>query len=581
MPKTFKKRGQKLARKWSRFSRKASTEGKEHLKENFIDRISHVRNVRLLILEWTLLIAAITFLAITQAFWYSNSYASTTYSDGGTYTEGTLGKVNSLNPLFASTSSEKTLSKLLFATLSAPDYSGHTGLDLAASIRADDSGKVWTIKLRDGLKWSDGQPITNRDVLYTASIIQNPQVKTAYASSLTGVKVTESDGALVFTLPSAFANFPSSLDIPILPAHILQDTSPERLLEHTFSTSPVTSGAFTYNATQAIGTEGEKLVYLNANPAYYKGKPLLSGFTVHAYLKLDDIKTALKNGSITATAELSPADGDAVRSADINERQSAISSGVYAFFNTASPALTKELRQAIRQGLDLDQLRAHLDGEQALDYPLIDTQISLKYPALPAHDSAAAHETIARLSGSGDANAQNAQPLRIATVNTGRLPELARELATQLQQLGLNAEAQTYDPTQDFLLGILRPRTYDILIYEIELGPDPDLFPYYHSSQATETGLNLSNWRNLYADDLILGARGTMDPSTRASKYQAFLDYWVDDVPAIGLYQTNFAYFANRNVRSFSEDNRLVLPTDRFTDVYYWSTNRTSKNRTP
>ena len=155
MNKNLKKSGRKIVRKISLFSKRVHRDGQEHIKENLIDHISHIKNVRLYILEWILLVTVIILLSITQAYWYLNSFAVETYTNGGTYTEATLGKINSFNPLFASTSSEETLSRLLFATLSANDYSGHTGLGLAETIHANDAGDVWTVKLREGLKWSD------------------------------------------------------------------------------------------------------------------------------------------------------------------------------------------------------------------------------------------------------------------------------------------------------------------------------------------------------------------------------------------------------------------------------------------
>ena len=110
MVNSFKKRGQKLIRNFSRASIRVSEEGKEHIKENLVERISHIGNIRLLIFEWVLLVAALIMLSITQAFWFGNSYAGNVFTPGGTYTEATLGGVNSLNPLFATTNSEKTLS---------------------------------------------------------------------------------------------------------------------------------------------------------------------------------------------------------------------------------------------------------------------------------------------------------------------------------------------------------------------------------------------------------------------------------------------------------------------------------------
>ena len=94
---SFKKRGQKIIRRFSRASAKASEEGKEHIKENFIDRLSHVKNIKLLIFEWSLLILGLIALSVAQAFWFGNSYAEDTFVAGGAYTEGTIGKVNSMN----------------------------------------------------------------------------------------------------------------------------------------------------------------------------------------------------------------------------------------------------------------------------------------------------------------------------------------------------------------------------------------------------------------------------------------------------------------------------------------------------
>ena len=576
MKHSVKRSGQKLTKRFFRFSRKATEDGIEHVQENLVERLPNVRRVRLLVLEWLLLVGIVIFLAITQGIMYRNSYAVITYGNGGTYTEATLGKVNSLNPLFASTSSEKTLSKLLFACLSAPDYSGHTGLDLAESIKSDQSGKVWSIKLRDNLKWSDGSPITNEDILYTVDIIQDPKVNTSYSSNLANVKVMEdANGRIIFDLPRAYANFPSALNIPVLPAHILNDVSPELLLEHSFSTTPVTSGPFTYNAAQAIGTEGEKLIYLLANPNYYKGKPMLDSFAVHAYLDTDKIISALRNGSVTATAELSAADSDEVLTSNLHEKQTALSSGIFAFFNMDSPTLSnKVLRASIRLGVDWSQLRNLSNSDTPLQFPITNNQIDIDaYPEIPAYNQSAAQQALA-----GVTLPEEAQ-INIVTVTS--FSELADNLASQLTALGLSVSTNVYEPNQDFLINVIRPRAYDILIYEVELGPDPDLFAYYHSSQASATGLNLSNYRNVITDDLVLGARSSTDPKLRSTKYQNFLRYWVDDIPAVGIAQVDLSYYLNKNVRSFSESNRLVYATDRFTDVSYWAAEKTVKNRTP
>ena len=575
MDQTIKKSGQRIARRLSRFSKKAGRESSEHIKENVVDRFSHIKKIRLLILEWSLLVLVILMLSITQVFLYAESYAVTVFTSGGTYSEATLGRINSLNPLFASTNSEKTLSRLMFATLSSVDYSGHIGLGLADSIKTDDSGLVWTVNLRDNLTWSDGEPITVEDVVYTVGVIQSPSVITSYSANLSGVKLSVEDGKLIFTLPKAYANFSSALEFPILPAHVLSGVAPNLLLEHSFSTTPVTSGAFSYNATQAIGNTGEKIVYLTANKNYYKTAPLLDSFAVHAYNTREEIEQAINQGTVTATAELLPTDADEITATNIYEKQTALSSGVFAFFNNNSPILShKSLRKALQRGIDMRSLRAPLKEESPLDYPLLSSQVDItNFPSLPEYDPDSAKETISA--------AHVDVPIRLATIDYGYFPDLAENLRFQLENLGFKVEMNIWPANQDFLISVIRPRNYDILIYEIELGSDPDLFTYYHSSQTTENSLNLSNYSSTIASDAILAARSTMNQTIRNAKYETFLKTWVEDAPALGIYQVNLSYFVNKGVRSFSEDSHLVTATDRFSDVSFWATEKTSKNRTP
>lgn len=578
MKKSIKKRGQKFIRKFSRASIRASEDGKEHIKENLIERISHIANIRLLILEWSLLVLALIMLAVTQAFWFGDSYAEDVFTTGGTYTEATIGDVNSMNPLFAATSSEKALSRLMFATISTIDYSGHTGIGLAQSITPTEDGKVWKVRLREGLKWSDGEPITNADVIFTAELIKNPAVNTIYDSNLANVKVSENeDGEIVFELPAVYADFESALNIPVLPKHILGDADPKTLIEANFSVAPVTSGAFTFNAVQSGATNAEKVYYLSASDYYYKGKPLVSSFAIHTYADKLAVIEALNSGAVTATAELSSPETTLVTSGQFNRKNSSLNSGAFIFFNTTSEVgKNEELRKAIRQGIDIDKIRAAAPETLPLDYPLTSLQIRLNnYPEIPTRDFEAAQAKITEIAGDGVVK------LNVATVNSGYLPNVAEAVAEELRALGIEVVVSSYEENQEFISNIISKRNYDILVYEVELGADPDLLPYYHSSQASASGLNLSNYRNTLVDDLLLGARDTLDNELRIKKYESFLEYWVTGVPAIGLYQPNLTYVYNHNVRTYGNDVRLVTALDRFGDVENWAVVKTTKNRTP
>ena len=582
MKKSLKKRGQKFIQKFSRASLKASEEGREHIRENLIGRVSHIKSIRLLVFEWTLLISALIMMSVAQAFWFNDSYAVDAFVDGGNYIEATVGRVNSMNPLFATTSSEKVLSRLMFATLSKVDYSGHPNAGLAQSIMADEDGKVWTVKLREGLTWSDGEPITNEDVMFTVGLIQNPAVGSIYESNLEGVRVTEGEnGEIVFTLPVEYADFISALEFPIVPKHELEDAQPKTLIEDDFSTNPVTSGAFYYNASQTAASETERVIYLTANPNYYMGKPMLTSFAVHTYSSKEELIVAMNNGAVTATAELSGPEVDKITNASFLKRNTNISAGAFVFFNTNSPLMKKaELRRAIRQGIDVEALREIADGSDALDYPFTSSQITLTdYPQLYGYDEEVAKAKVTEIMAGLDDTERPS--ITVATVNSGFLPAVTQKFVEDLRALGLDATIATYAENQDFIANVLAKRNYDILVYEIPLGADPDPLAYYHSSQASSTGLNLSNYRSTLVDDLLVAGRETLNQEMRVKKYEAFLDYWMTDVPAIALYQPSMTYIYNKNVRPFRDYLKLVTTLDRFVDVGEWASLKGARNKTP
>ena len=199
----------------------------DHFSTLFLQRLKNVREVRLWVVEWALLVAVVFLFAIVQIFWYNSSYETTVFAEGGEYTEATLGEIKSMNPLYASTSSEKVLAKLLFANLTSPDVSGHIGMDLADSVRMDETGKVWTVTLRENLKWSDGEPITADDIIYTINLINDDSAKTTVSADFSSIKMEKTDDrTVVFTLPSVYLDFVDTLEFPLLPSHILKDVSP-------------------------------------------------------------------------------------------------------------------------------------------------------------------------------------------------------------------------------------------------------------------------------------------------------------------------------------------------------------------
>lgn len=138
---------------------------------------------------------------------------------------------NSLNPYLGSEQSSQTVLTQLFIGLTRINaLTGKMEPALAQSLTPSKDGLSWTIRLRPGLKWSDGQPLTARDVVFTyQDIIANPHIPNnyrdfwSYQKSFPQIEQLD-DRTVRFQLSQPFAPFENNLVAPILPAHVLQDS---------------------------------------------------------------------------------------------------------------------------------------------------------------------------------------------------------------------------------------------------------------------------------------------------------------------------------------------------------------------
>ena len=137
------------------------------------------------------------------------------------------------------------------------------------------------------------------------------------------------------------------------------------------------------------------------------------------------------------------------------------------------------------------------------------------------------------------------------------------------------------DNAQNVFSSVLQPRNFDVLVYELELGGDPDVYTYWHSSHATTRRLNFANYSNVIADDALESARGRATAKQRADRYKIFVQRWHADTPALALYQPKIDYIQLKSARTIDPDTTLVYPTDRYANVIYWAIQRQQVYKTP
>lgn len=563
-----------------------------HARKFIMNRWGSVRESQYRITKWIIVMGVLIAATGFQLMWYQKGYRTVASLEGGTYAEAVLGPLNTLNPIFANSSAENSASYLMFSRLLNYDTTGHLGYDIASSVSANSNNTVFTVKIRPDVKWHDGKALTAEDVKFTIDLIKDSSTRSTIKGwDNIAVKVIDNT-TIEFSLQSAYSAFQHLLTFPILPKHILGDVIPDRIRENEFSNTPIGSGPFKISYVQEVNeTTGEKVVYLVKNPSYYGGTAKLDKFQLHIYNSSDAIVKALSINEVNAAADLTPTDITEVDSKNNQTASQPIQSGVYAILNTTSTRLKDySFRKALQLATDAASIRKiFTTNPNSLDLPLTNSQLLNSGLSASGFDVASANKMLDDLGwvvGRDGVRQVDGADLKISIVvlKDSELEKVLNALIDQWSRLNIKIETKIVDPddaAQNVVSTILQPRNYDVLLYRLFIGADSDVFAYWHSSQANASGLNFSNYSNQIVDDALSTARTRVESDLRKAKYITFARQWLNDVPAIGLYQSTMQYVHSNEVASFNTDNVLISATDRYSDVLNWSVGTKSVYKTP
>lgn len=573
--------------------RRAERASARHAHKFVVKRLDTIRTARRHIIEWLLLVGVLIAATGLQLSWTQASYQTVAAAEGGTYAEALVGQVDTLNPLYATTEPELAASRLMFSSLYTYDRAGKLHKGIAESMEVDESGRVYTITLRPDVYWHDDTLLTAKDVAFTINLIKKPAAMSPLIINWQDVHVEAVDDTTVkFQLPALYAAFPYALTFAILPSHILGDVPAGAIRENTFSRYPVGSGPFAFRLLQSTGgKDGRKIVQMTAFDKYFKGEPTVDRFEIHAYGTKDRAVRSLRSGEVNAASGVPATAADELEKLGYSVGTHTVNSGVYALFNTTQPVLKdKKVRQALQLGTDTEALRGRLAIDTPeLDLPFVEGQLTgSDIPSAPAPNREKAAKLLDEagwklVEGTRQKDGQKLS-LAVTTTKDDEYERVMEGLAAQWRGLGIVVATHTIDltaPGANFVQDILQPRSFDVLIYELLIGADPDVYAYWHSSQIGSTGYNFSNYSDPIADAALVSARSRLEPDLRNSKYKAFAQQWLEDVPAIGLYQPVVVYAANQYVRSVAEDMPFVTPAEHYANVLEWSVRERTVNKTP
>jgi peptide/nickel transport system substrate-binding protein len=216
------------------------------------------------------------------------------------FTVGILGDIDSANPFTGIVAEAYEIFQMEYPTLteySATDFKPVPGL--AESWQESADKKTWTYKIRSGVTWSDGTPLTAKDAAYTFNrVINGEYERTNYGSYVENITKAEApdDTTLVLTV-SKPTPIMEKLYVYILPQHIWEKIDEKAVKsyknEGTEANPTVGAGPFVM-----IERKVGQFIRMKANPSFYGGKPAVDEVIFKIYKNGDALGQALKKGEI-------------------------------------------------------------------------------------------------------------------------------------------------------------------------------------------------------------------------------------------------------------------------------------------
>lgn len=529
-----------------------------------------------IIVQWLTFLAVLAALTLSVSF--IGRHIEAVPRAGGTLTEGLVGAPEYINPVLARLNTVETeLTALTFRGLMKMDSDFKLTPDLAETVEVSPDGKEYVITLRRGLRWSDGATLTASDVVYTFSTIADAAYKSPITSIFRSVTVAERDArTVVFTLTEPLAPFLSYLTVGILPEDAWIDSTPQTFALSELNLRPIGNGPFRFSKLIKDREGTIKSLEFVRNEFFHGQRPYLDKVITKFYPDRSAAVEALRTHAVDAVGGVDIARADEQRNGQ-ELTQFAVSQLTAVFMNQRSNGAlrAKEVRLALAHASSRDVI---IDALKGYATPIVG-------PILPGYlgynpdllryefDLAKANQILddagwKRTESGIRQKGEQQLTFTFHVVDQELQVAVAEALVDVWRDIGANVELKHIEAAR-MQRDVIRPRSYEALLFGQIFNTDPDPYPFWHSSQQRETGFNLSIFFNAKIDRDLEHGRSTTSNVERATDYFDFQNILAEEIPAIFLFQHHYLYLHPKNLRGF-EAERLVTGTDRFQHIETW-----------
>jgi peptide/nickel transport system substrate-binding protein len=530
--------------------------------------------------------------AVTASLAATLSVAPARAQDATTLIVGFAQEPDNLNGYYSSMAFAQWAQDLLYANLWDYDNELNPVPVLIEEVPSIENGGIsedtltYTLKLKEGLVWSDGEALNADDVVFTYQMVQSPdnnfQQASAIRDALVSVeKVDDLTVTLVFNTPQPFPENMAGATglVGILPEHVYApvfeaDGSLEAADENQNPT--VFSGPFTL--TEWV--RGESLT-MTANPNFALGEPNIKTLVIRVFPDPQTAYAAMAAGQVDFVPNLAPNDPPIVEALSENIETIQVFGGYIEFLamnmepgdETGHPALEDvRVRQALRLGIDRRALvRDLLADATTVSESLYATtpyeNTDLEFVEYDPEAAAALLDEAGWVDGDGDGIREKdgvKLELRYSTTTAQFRRDNQAVIQQQLAQIGVGIIIENYPASEFFGTfadnGVLAINDFDLGEYAnnttftniANVTVDEGLGCDQIVSEENPGGNNYPGYCNEELDTLYNVTATSSDPDEALESAQRIQEILYEELPVIVLYPRGdiYAYLSNRFVEA-------------------------------
>jgi len=587
------------------------------LSKSRIPNLKQLKHIKKFLTNKELWIVRISFLILIICILFSSgkfylNHLQIVPIAGGEYTEALIGSPKYINPLYANINDvDSDLCALIFSSLFKRDKNGKLIKDLVEDYNISEDNKIYSIKLKQNIKWHNGENLTVNDIIFTFNSIKNNAYKSTLKQSFVGVEIEQiDDNNFKFILQEPYAAFLDLLTFGIMPSKIWSEITPELADLTKFNLNPIGSGIYRFDKIVKDETGNIREFSLKPNEYYYENKPYI------------DLKFKFFSGFIEAIDAINTKKVDGISYLPYEYKNSLMAIKTKTFYKLHLPQLTliflnkkhnifladKSVRQALSYAINKEDIINNILGGDA--YAISGTILPDNFAYNPSiekyeYNKEKAEELLNNIDWkieeiteekinqakqdifSEDEKIQkNAEAIlkvgigkwrkknnnfliiKFSTAERNKNKKIILAISNYWKQIGIKTEIEILSISQ-IQNKIIKPRNFDALFYGQITGADPDPYPFWHSSQTNEDGYNIANFINKDVDQLLEDARLISDIAERQKKYKKFQEIISEEIPAIFIYSPVYTYMQDKKIKGFNIKN-IFYPSDRFANINEW-----------